>query len=102
MQQRHVVSKALSECTGCVFGPGPILNGGGTRGLSAGRAQVAISNVQRLALLAHDDWSHTDLGRGFDEVAVWKCRKDFDAFALQYLCNQVGAIHSFTQPLLTE
>ena len=79
-----------------------MLNGGGTRGLSAGCAKVAIGNVQCLAFLAHDDRPHTDLGRGFDEVAVWKCRKDFDAFALQYLCNQVGAIHSFTQPLLTE
>ena len=43
-----------------------MLNGGGTRGLSTGRAQVAIGNVQRLAFLAHDDRPHTDLGRGFN------------------------------------
>ena len=82
MQQRHVVSKALCQRTRCIFGPGSILNGRGTGRLSTGRTQVAIGNVQRLAFLTHDDRPHTDLGRGFNKVAVWKCRKDFDTFAL--------------------
>jgi len=30
-------------------------------------------------------YTHDDLGRGFNQVAVRKCRKDFDAFALQNL-----------------
>ena len=29
-------------------------------------------------------------------LTVWQCRKNIDAFALQYLCNQVSAIHVFS------
>ena len=98
MEYGDVVSKALGDAAYRVLRAGAILHGCTTKFVASSHAGITIRHVECVALLTDDEGSNSNLGGCFDQVAVWKCRKDFYTFELENVSDEVCAIHLFVFP----
>ena len=98
MEYGDIVGKALGNAAHRVLRPGAILHGCTTKFPASGHTGITIRHVECVAFLTDDEGSNSNLGGCFDQVAVWKCWKDFHTFELENVSDEVCAIHLFVFP----
>jgi len=100
MEYGDIVSEALRDTSHRVLRAGAVLHGCTTKFVASGHTGITIRDVECMALLTDDERSNSNLGGCFDQVAVWKCRKDFHAFEFKNVSDEVSAIHLIVFPCL--